>query len=259
MLDMGFLPALRTIIAKLPEKRQSLFFTATLPGNIAELADSLLTDPVRVEVTPPSTTVERIAQRVMFVERKQKRSLLRAVLQAPETRRVLVFAKTKRGANDLAEQLTDGGIQADAIHGNKSQAARERALHAFRSGRLRVLVATDLAARGIDVDGITHVINFDLPMEPESYVHRIGRTGRAGADGIALSFCDASERGTLRAIERLIRQPLAVDAEHPFHSEAAATSGGGSPRPAGGRRSFGPARNGRRPSDRGRRRRPAPA
>ena len=273
MLDMGFLPALQQIISQLPEKRQSLFFTATLPRNIAELAGSLLRKPERVEVTPPSTTVERIAQQVLFVDRNQKRIVLREVLRRPEVKRTLIFARTKRGANDLAQQLCETGIQSDAIHGNKSQSAREKALHGFRVGRVKVLVATDLAARGIDVDGITHVINFDLPDEPESYVHRIGRTARAGAEGVALSFCDDTERSTLRAIERLIQLNIPVDPEFPAtgltpmaSSERPMRRGkrpGGKPfgarRPGGGgpRSSNGPRSNGPRPGSKGPRRRAA--
>jgi ATP-dependent RNA helicase RhlE len=232
MLDMGFLPDLKSIIARLPKQRQSLFFTATLPKNISELAEGLLSEPVRVEVTPQSSTVELIEQRVMFVRKADKAALLGNVLRKPEARRVLVFARTKRGANDLAERLRKDGVQADAIHGNKSQSARERALLGFRTGRLRVLVATDIAARGIDVDGVTHVVNYELPHEPESYVHRIGRTGRAGAEGIALSFCEPAERGSLRDIERLIKRPLEVDADHEFHFD---TPQRGGDRPPQGR------------------------
>jgi ATP-dependent RNA helicase RhlE len=218
MLDLGFLPDLRRIISKLPSDRHSLFFSATLPERVADLAHGLLTDPIRVEVTPPSSTVDRIEQRVLFVERNNKRALLRQVLGSDDVGRTLVFTRTKRGADRVAKELVSGGIQADAIHGDKSQSARGRVLHGFRSGMLRVLVATDLAARGIDVDGITHVINYDMPHEPESYVHRIGRTGRAGADGIALSFCDSTERSNLKAIERLIQSTIEVDSGHPFHS-----------------------------------------
>ncbi|MEX0703654.1 MAG: DEAD/DEAH box helicase [Planctomycetales bacterium] len=236
MLDMGFLPDLRRIIACLPTKRQSLFFSATLPPRVAELAESLLTDPVRVEVSPQSSTVELIEQRVMFVERNDKEALLHRILHTPHVARALVFTRTKHGADKVAQRLSRGGIHAEAIHGNKSQTARGRVLSGFRDGKLRVLVATDLAARGIDVDGITHVINFDMPYEAESYVHRIGRTGRAGATGIALSFCDSSERDSLRAIEKLTRSTIDVDAEHPYHSTAAAST----PRTNGPQRSGGP-------------------
>ncbi len=206
MLDMGFLPDLKKIISKLPARRQSLFFSATMPPNIVELSRQLLRRPVSVNVTPPkSSSVERIDQRVAYVDRAAKPGLLRDVLLDPAVERAIVFTRTKRGANSVAEKLLKSGIQAVAIHGNKSQNARQRALDAFRNCTVQVLVATDLAARGIDIDGITHVVNYDMPVEPESYVHRIGRTGRAGANGIAISFCTAEERTDLRAIENLIR------------------------------------------------------
>jgi ATP-dependent RNA helicase RhlE len=220
MLDMGFLPDLRKIIARLPRQRQSLFFSATMPQNIADLARGLLTDPVRVSVTPPATTVDRIAQRVLFVDRGNKRALLQSLLGPGNFERVLVFTRTKHGADKVAKELNREGVTADAIHGNKSQSARERTLLRFRRGTLRVLVATDLASRGIDVDGISHVINYDIPHEPEAYVHRIGRTGRAGADGVALSFCDSSERSNLRAIEKLVRRSIEVEPNHPYGASA---------------------------------------
>ena len=211
MLDMGFLPDLKKIIKQLPSERQSLFFSATMPPKITELSRHLLTNPVSVNVTPKSTSVERIEQQVYFVERNGKRELLTKILKKPEVDRAIVFSRTKRGANMLAQKLLLSGIKAVAIHGNKSQGARQRALEAFRNKQVQVLVATDVAARGIDIEGVTHVINYDLPVEPESYVHRIGRTGRAGAEGIALSFCTTDERRDLRAIEQLIGQkvPLA--------------------------------------------------
>ena len=224
MLDMGFFPDIRRITAALPKQRQSLFFSATMPHDVAELAATLLSDPVKVAVTPVSSTVERIEQRVLFTGSSDKRSLLRQLLQDAALYQVLVFTRTKRRANDVARQLHSMGVPSDAIHGNKTQNARERALQRFRTGRLRVLVATDIAARGIDVTGISHVINFDLPHEPESYVHRIGRTGRAGASGVAISFCDPQERGQLHAIERLIGQRLETDpagAERPNHAPPA--------------------------------------
>ncbi len=220
MLDMGFLPDLKRIIARLPKQRQSLFFSATMPNSIANLASSLLTDPVRVSVTPPATTVDLIQQRVLLVNQGNKRALLNSLLKPGKFERVLVFTRTKHGADKVVRQLNQEGVAADAIHGNKSQTARQHALLRFRQGTLRVLVATDLASRGIDVDGISHVINYDLPSEPEAYVHRIGRTGRAGADGVALSFCDSSERSALRAIEKLVRRSIRVDIEHPFHDAA---------------------------------------
>ncbi len=214
MLDMGFLPALKRIIRELPERRQSMFFSATLSPKIVELAHGLLRDPVTVKVDPPASTVEKIDQRLLFVEHGGKREVLRNLLQTPGVERAVVFTKTKRTANNVAEKLTRSGIEATAIHGNKSQNARQRALDAFRRNRVKVLVATDLAARGLDVDGITHVFNYDLPLEPENYVHRIGRTGRAGAEGMAVSFCTAEERRELRAIERLIgRKLLMIDGE----------------------------------------------
>ena len=210
MLDMGFLPDLKRIISQLPKRRQSLFFSATLPPRIMELAKRLLQKPVSVNVTPKSPSVEKIEQRVLFVERNGKQALLRRVLTSDEVDRALVFTSTKRGANVLAEKLVRGGIKATAIHGNKSQNARQQALAAFQRNQVQVLVATDVAARGIDIDGITHVVNFDLPHEPENYVHRIGRTGRAGRVGIALSFCSQTERRELGAIERFIGKTLDI-------------------------------------------------
>jgi ATP-dependent RNA helicase RhlE len=212
MLDMGFLPALRKIVAALPKQRQSLFFSATMPDGVAALARSLLRDPARVTVAPPASPLDSIEQRVLFVDQAEKRHLLVQLLKDGALHQVLVFTRTKRRAETLARQLRAAKINADAIHGNKSQNARQRALLQFRNGRTRVLVATDVAARGLDVDGITHVINHDLPDDPDNYIHRIGRTGRAGASGIALTFCDAAERDSLRAIERLIRQSIPVDA-----------------------------------------------
>ena len=220
MLDMGFIHDVRRIIKTLPRKRQSLFFSATMPPEIVRLADSMVTNPVKVEVTPSATTVERIDQRVMFVSRKDKRDLLAHILDDPDVSRVLVFTRTKHGANKVVKQLEKAKVQAEAIHGNKSQTSRTRALENFRRGRTRVLVATDIAARGIDVDGISHVINYDLPNIPESYVHRIGRTARAGADGIAISFCDKEEGPFLRDIQRLIRADVPVTEDHPWHISA---------------------------------------
>ena len=208
MLDMGFLPDLNRIIKKLPRDRQSLFFSATMPPHITELSRKLLTDPISVNVTPKQTSVERIQQRLMLVEKSGKQRLLQKTLTEAGVDRAIVFTRTKRGANLVAERLGRDGIRAAAIHGNKSQGARQRALDAFRNGYVKVLVATDVAARGIDIDGVSHVINFDLPNEPESYVHRIGRTGRAGAEGIAISFCSRAERKELVAIEKLIGQTI---------------------------------------------------
>ena len=211
MLDLGFIHALKRIVKLLPAKRQSLFFSATMPKNIAALADEFLTRPAQVAVAPVATTAERVEQRVMFVSGGQKPALLAAVLQDEAVERVLVFTRTKHGADKVVRSLGQAGIEAAAIHGNKSQPQRERALAGFRSGHCRVLVATDIAARGIDVEGVTHVINYDLPNVPESYVHRIGRTARAGAAGIALSFCNDEERAYLRDIERLTRQKVPVE------------------------------------------------
>jgi ATP-dependent RNA helicase RhlE len=210
MLDMGFVRDVRKIVAALPKERQSLLFSATMPSDIERLAQDMLSSPERIEVTPKVITVDRIEQRVLFVDAARKTSLLARLLGDRAMSRVIVFTRTKHRANRVAEQLDKAGIEAEAIHGNKSQGARQRALERFRSGDARVLVATDIAARGIDVDNVTHVVNYELPNEPESYVHRIGRTARAGADGIAVSFCDPSERSFLRDIERLTRRPLEV-------------------------------------------------
>jgi ATP-dependent RNA helicase RhlE len=210
MLDMGFIHDVKRIIAKLPEQRQSLLFSATMPKEVAKLAREMLWEPLRVEVTPEIVTVEAIEQHVFHVQTPQKRALLEQLLKDPALARVVVFTRTKHGANRLAGQLAKSGVSADAIHGNKSQNARQRALASFKAGDCRVLVATDLFARGIDVAEVTHVVNFDLPNEPESYVHRIGRTGRAGRTGVAYAFCDPSERDQLAAIERLTRVRLAV-------------------------------------------------
>src|SRR5438105_10559001 len=208
MLDMGFINDIRKIVSKLPIKRQTLFFSATMPKDIADLAEAMLRDPARVAVTPAATTVERITQRIIQVDFAAKQGVLASLLKNEPVDRVLVFTRTKHGADKVVKGLAKASIAAEAIHGNKSQNQRERVLAAFRSGEIRTLVATDIAARGIDVDGISHVVNFDLPNVPETYVHRIGRTARAGADGIAISFVDAEEVAYLRDIERLIRQTL---------------------------------------------------
>ena len=210
MLDMGFIRDVRRIVAALPKQRQALLFSATMPSDVAKLAAEILHRPLRVEVTPKAVAVERIEQQVHFVEAKSKRALLVELLADRGLARVIVFTRTKHGAERVARHLDKAGIAAGAIHGGKSQGARQRALAEFRSGKARVLVATDIAARGIDVDGVSHVINFDIPNQPESYVHRIGRTARAGAEGIAISLCDAAERGHLKAIEKLTKRPLAV-------------------------------------------------
>ena len=202
-----------------------------MPGDIASLADSMLDNPVKVTVTPVASTVELIDQKVFFVDQAKKRELLAGMLSDKTIGRALVFTRTKHGANKLVRQLVESRIGADAIHGDKTQGARQRALADFRSGRTRVLVATDIAARGIDIDGITHVINFEIPNMPESYVHRIGRTARAGATGIALSFCGPEERSYLRDIERLTRRTLTVVADHPFVSAAASAPAKGTGAP----------------------------
>ena len=218
MLDMGFINDIKKVVAALPRERQSLFFSATMPKDITGLAATILTDPIQVAVDPPASTVERIQQGLCFVEKAEKVELLIHVLAAPAMTRVLVFSRTKYGCDKIVRKLQRAKIVALAIHGNKSQGARIRALDAFKSGDARVLVATDIAARGIDVDEISHVINFDLPHEPEVYVHRIGRTARAGEDGVALSFCMESEREDLAQIERLIGRHLDRIDEHPFRS-----------------------------------------
>ena len=210
MLDMGFLPSVRRIFGALPAARQVLLFSATMPKAIEGLAEAMLRNPVRVSIAPAVTTAEGVEQSVMFVARADKRALLEDVLRDGSVERALVFTRTKHGANRLSQQLDRAGIATQAIHGDKSQSARENALAAFRHGTARVLVATDVAARGIDVDGVSHVINFDLPNVAESYVHRIGRTGRAGALGRAISFCDHEERALLTDIERFIRRRLPV-------------------------------------------------
>jgi ATP-dependent RNA helicase RhlE len=208
MLDMGFIHDIRKIVAKLPKERQTLLFSATMPADIAELARHMLKDPARVSVTPQATTVERIAQRIVHVDRGNKPKMLTDILREEKVDRVLVFTRTKHGADKVVRGLNKDGISADAIHGNKSQNQRERVLKNFRDGRLRTLVATDIAARGIDVEGVSHVINFDLPNIAESYVHRIGRTARAGAEGIAISLCSHDELPYLRDIEKLIRMAI---------------------------------------------------
>jgi ATP-dependent RNA helicase RhlE len=218
MLDMGFIHDIRRVIDQLPARRQTLLFSATMPGEIRGLADSILRDPVRVAVTPVATPAEAVEHRVHYVEKHEKIELLKHLLGNPSVRNALVFTRTKHGADGVTRQLERGRIRAEAIHGNKSQSAREKALGSFKRGLTRVLVATDIAARGLDIADLSHVINFDLPNEPESYVHRIGRTGRAGASGIALSFCSFEERPFLAGIERLIRKHLPVVEDHPYRS-----------------------------------------
>jgi ATP-dependent RNA helicase RhlE len=210
MLDMGFIRDVRKIVSLLPKKRQSMLFSATMPDDVVKLVGDMLHQPERIEVSPPTKTADNIEQRVIHIEQKDKRALLSHLLRDEAFKRVIVFTRTKHIANRVSEHLEKAGFSSDAIHGNKSQNARQRALDNFKSGRVRVLVATDIAARGVDVDDISHVINFELPNEPESYVHRIGRTARAGTEGTAISFCDPSERTYLRDIERLVKRQIAV-------------------------------------------------
>jgi ATP-dependent RNA helicase RhlE len=219
MLDMGFIHDVRRVIAAVPRQRQTLLFSATMPNEIQDLANNILVDPVHVAVTPVASTVDTIQQSVFFVEKKDKLHLLAHLLENRSIRRVLVFTRTKHGANKVVKQLDEERVTAEAIHGNKSQSAREKALSNFKAGHTRVLVATDIAARGLDVDDITHIINYDLPNEPETYVHRIGRTARAGASGVAYSFCEVEERDYLVDIERLIQKNVRVQDEHPYLSQ----------------------------------------
>ncbi len=251
MLDMGFIHDVKKVIAKLPAKRQSLFFSATMPPDVAKLADTILYKPARVEVTPVSSTAERVEQAVYFVSTKDKKNLLNHLLQDPAMVSALVFTRTKHGADKVVKDLLKEDITAQAIHGNKSQNARQNALSNFKSGDTRVLVATDIAARGIDVDGLTHVVNYELPNIPETYVHRIGRTGRAGASGIALSFCDGDEeKEYLRDINKLTGQAIPIVRNHPYELIGAAPAptpaerrtpsqpkaGGQQPKPDGGKK-----------------------
>ena len=224
MLDMGFVHDVKRIIKTLPQKRQTLFFSATMPPEIQNLASTILSNPSKVSVTPVSSTADTIQQTLYFVEKKDKKSLLLHLLKEMEIPTALVFTRTKHGADKVAEGLSRAGIKAEAIHGNKSQNARQRALQNFKLRQTRVLVATDIAARGIDIDDLTHVINFELPNVPETYVHRIGRTGRAGASGIALSFCDAEEKEFLHDIQKLIGRPIPVSEDHPHVMHAGLSS-----------------------------------
>ena len=218
MLDMGFIRDIRRLVDKLPRRRQSLFFSATIPGDIRRLADTILRDPVMVAVTPQEPAPEAVDHFLYFVEKHDKAALLQHLLADPTLRNVLVFTKTRHGADRVARHLARARIPTEAIHGDKTQNARERALENFRRGKSRVLVATDIAARGLDIVGLSHVLNYDLPNDPESYVHRTGRTGRAGSSGIALSFCDIGERPFIAAIEQLIRRHLKVVEDHPYRS-----------------------------------------
>ncbi len=232
MLDMGFFPDIKRVIAKLPARRRSLFFSATMEPEVVALARTLVHDAVHVTIAHEAPAVERIVQKVMFVDRNDKDPLLVSLLSDSHWDRVLVFTQMKHMANKVAKKLDAAGVTSAVIHGNKSQGARTEALASFKDGRVRVLVATDIAARGLDVDGISHIINYDLPVEPEVYIHRIGRTARAGAGGDAVSFCSANEREFLRAIEKMIRTGVPVDRGHPFHSESALQATGADARPA---------------------------
>ncbi len=234
MLDMGFIHDVRKVDAALPRDHQTIMFSATMPPKVKKLAEGLLDDPVHVSVAPAATTAEKIVQSVMFVPKDKKRVLLERIMEDEDIKRVLIFTRTKHGANRVAKQLIQKGISADAIHGNKTQNARQKALKKFKAGEVRVLVATDIASRGIDVDGVTHVINYELPNEPESYVHRIGRTARAGSEGIAISLCEMDERAYLRDIERTIRAKVPVDNDHPWHSEEISDHTGPAPKRGGG-------------------------
>ena len=223
MLDMGFIHDVRKIVAEVPSDRQTMLFSATLPDAVIRLASSMLKDPERISVSPKIPVAENITQKILFVEKMHKKALLRDMLKDEAFGKALVFTRTKRMAKRLSEQLSKHGISADSIHSNKSQNARQRALTDFDRGRVKVLVATDIVARGIDVDGITHVINYELPNEAESYVHRIGRTARAGADGVALSFCNTDELALLGSIEKLTKYPLPAMEDHRFHSAGIAS------------------------------------
>jgi ATP-dependent RNA helicase RhlE len=253
MLDMGFVQDVRRIIAKLPVNRQTLFFSATMPPEIQHLASMILTNPVKIQVTPASSTADTIEQYLYYAEKMSKRPLLIHLLKNTSIPTALVFARTKHGADRIAKDLKKAGIHAEAIHGNKTQSARQSALSNFKTRRTKILVATDIAARGIDIDDLTHVINYDLPNIPETYVHRIGRTGRAGASGIAISFCDYEEKIWLRDIQKLIGKMIPVVKDHPFDvplmhgsaqqpaqsSSSSSSSGNPGRRNAGGGRRYG--------------------
>jgi ATP-dependent RNA helicase RhlE len=221
MLDMGFIHDVKKIITKIPQKRQTLFFSATMPPEIQKLANTILVDPEKVEVTPPSTTADTIDQSLYFVEKGDKKKLLIHLLNDKSIKSALIFTRTKHGADKITKDLLKAGIKTEAIHGNKSQNARQKALSNFKSGQIKALIATDIAARGIDIDELSHVINYELPNVPETYVHRIGRTGRAGSSGIALSFCDEEEMEYLKDIQKLIGREIPVTEDQPYHMRAA--------------------------------------
>lgn len=254
MLDMGFIHDLRRIVRHVPKQRQTLMFSATMPDTIRQLTTEWLADPVHLQAAPVATPAEKVEQSVFLIEKKQKLGLLASFLKETSTERALVFSRTKHGADNIVRRLSRNGIQAAAIHGNKSQAARQRVLAQFKSDKLPVLVATDVAARGLDIEGVSHVINYDMPDVPEVYVHRIGRTGRAGATGIAISFCGSDERGQLRMIERLIRRTILVETQLPDGTDcpkpAESPSGQRPPRSRGGSKKPGAKRPGRAKSQR---------
>jgi ATP-dependent RNA helicase RhlE len=245
MLDMGFMPDIKRVLAEIPSKRQTLFFSATMAPKIVELANTMVRNPVRVTITPEKPTVDSIDQKVLFVGKKDKDALLVSLLGDKKVNKAIVFTQMKFSANKVVERLAQVGVKGIAIHGNKSQGARTKALDGFKRGHYRVLVATDVAARGIDVDDITHVINYDLPMEAETYVHRIGRTARAGADGCAVSFCCAEDRAYLRAIERLLGKAVPYQMEHKYHCDESFHSKMPPPKNFGRGRSGGGNRSGR--------------
>jgi ATP-dependent RNA helicase RhlE len=242
MLDMGFIHDIKKLLKQLPKIKQSLFFSATMSPQINSLANNLLNNPIKVEVTPQATTVEKIKQKIFFVDKSYKEKLLLELLVTKHFKRVLIFTRTKHRANKVSIFLNKNNISAEPIHGNKSQNARTRALKSFKEGRINVLVATDIAARGIDINNISHVINFELPNEPESYVHRIGRTARAGTEGTAFSFCEAEERSFLNSIQKLIKQEIEV-VKHKYHSETAKNAVGNTAKPAKKNRTFRKNRN----------------
>jgi ATP-dependent RNA helicase RhlE len=257
MLDMGFIPDIKRVLAEIPAQRQTLFFSATLPPKIVELAHTMVKDPVHVTIAPDKPTVERINQKVLFVGKRNKNALLVSLLNEPQVNKAIVFTQMKHVANQLVKKLLKVGIDGVAIHGNKSQGARTKALNGFKQGHFQVLVATDVAARGLDVDDISHVINYDLPIEAETYVHRIGRTARAGADGDAISFCCAEDRAYLNDIEQLLGKPVPADIDHDYHCDDAFHSKQMAPktfgrsssgRSSGGRGGSGQGRSGRRRS-----------
>ena len=253
MLDMGFIHDIKKVLAKIPNDRQTLFFSATMAPKMEELANTMVRNPVRVTIAPDQPAVEKIAQKVLFVDKNKKNELLATVLRDPKIKKAIIFTQMKHVANRVVKKLDHVGVQAVAIHGNKSQSARTKALDGFKRGSFQVLVATDVAARGLDVDDVTHVINFDLPVEAETYVHRIGRTARAGADGEAISFCSAEDRSYLREIEKLLGKKVPADTEHPLHSEAASRSTAPPPKQGRGGGNGGGGRNrGRNNRNRGR-------